>query len=216
MRWEVSKYRERLRMRLKRLSAIKTWQLVVVLLLICILAAIFLRLNNLGMMERRDAVISADEKGDTTAIEAAVNELQRYVTRHMNTSLSGGFYLTKSYERAREAAMSQAGDSSNPNSEIYNQASVECQSAAERARHGGYVACVLAKVGTVEGQGDLVSSLKLPPSELFKINFVSPLISLDLAGFSVLFAVFIVVVIIVRITGVVIVKILLRHRYSHV
>lgn len=216
MRWEVGKYRERLRVRLKRLNAIKTWQLLVLLLLTSIVAATLLRLNNLGMMERRDAVIAADEKGDRAQIEAAVNELQRYVTRHMNTNLGGGFYLTKSYERAREAAMSQASDSSNPNSAIYNQASIECQSAAERARHGGYVACVLAKVGTIEGQGDFASTLKLPPSELYKINFVSPFLSFDLAGLSVLLSVFIVVVIIVRLTGVVILKILLRSRYSHV
>ncbi|HMR72693.1 MAG TPA: hypothetical protein PKD68_01660 [Candidatus Saccharibacteria bacterium] len=212
----MSKYRERLRTWLKRLGAIKTWQLIVVLLLTSIVAAIFLRLNNLGMMERRDAVIAADEKGDVAQLEAAVNELQRYVTRHMNTNLDGGFYLTKSYERAREVAMSQAGDSSNPNSAIYNQASIDCQSGSERARYGGYVPCVLAKVGTVEGQGDLVSNLKLPPSELYKINFVSPLVSLDFAGLSVLFAIFIVVVIVARLTGVAVVKILLRRRYSHV
>lgn len=216
MRWEPMKYREQLRARLKRLNTVKTWQLVVLLLLSCIVAAIFLRLNNLGMMERRDAVIAADEKGDASQIDKAVNELQRYVTRHMNTDLGGGFYLTQSYERAREAAMQAASDTSNPNSAVYSQASIACQSSSERARYGGYVACVLAKVDVVGGQGNLTSSLKLPPSELYKINFASPLWSFDLAGIFVALSTLIILVILIRATGVIILRVLLKRRYSHV
>lgn len=216
MRWDKAQYRERLRTRLKRLNAIKTWQLVIVLLLTSIVAATFLRLNNLGMMERRDAVIAADEKGDSTDIEQAVNELQRYVTRHMNTDLGGGFYLTKSYDRAREAAMKAAADTSNPNSTIYNKASKQCQSATEMAKYGGYVACVLAKVEAVGGQSNPVSELKLPVSDAYKINFASPVWSFDLAGIFVLLSILIILIILGRITGVIILKLLLKRRYSHV
>lgn len=216
MRWETSKYRERLRLRLKHLTTVKTWQLIVVLVIVSLVAAIFLRLNNLGMMERRDAVIAADEKGDATEIARTVNELQRYVTSHMNTGLGDGFYMTQSYERAREAAMNAASDTSNPNSAVYSQASIECQSSTERTKHGGYVACVLAKVGTVEGQENPVSSLKLPPSSMYKVNFASPLWSFDLAGIFIALAVIIIVLIVIRLTGVIILKILIRHRYSQV
>ena len=57
----------------QQLSRVKTWQLVVVALLLTIISATFLRLNNLGMVERRTAVIKADESGD----KASYQELAR-------------------------------------------------------------------------------------------------------------------------------------------
>ena len=41
---------------LKRISRVRTWQLVLLLILLVLAAAALLRLNNIGMVERRDAV----------------------------------------------------------------------------------------------------------------------------------------------------------------
>ncbi len=214
MRWDTKAYRERLRRRLKRLTAVKTWQLAVLLLLSVLVSATFLRLNSLAMSELRRAVIVADEKGDSAAIHKAIDALGAHVTSHMNTSLGDGFYLTASYERAREAAVQAAADTANPDSALYQQASVQCQSASARAAHGGlYVPCVLAKVKELGSSSTLVSELQLPRSELYKVNFVSPLWSLDAAGISVAISALILLIIIGRITGVIILKILLKRRF---
>lgn len=215
MRWDVKAYRERLRRRLKRLKAIKIWQLVVVFLLSLIISATFLRLNSLAMSELRRTVIAADEKGDTAAINKAVEALGAYVTSHMNTSLGDGFYLTASYERAREAAVQAAADTANPDSALYQQASVECQSASARAAYGGYyVPCVLAKVKELGSAANLTSELQLPRAELYKINFISPLWSPDAAGFFVAISALILFIIIGRITGVIVLKLLLKRRFK--
>ena len=215
MGWNITTHRDTLRHYLKTFRQLPVWQLLVLLLLSTIVTATLLRVNNLGMMERRDAVIEADEKGDAAEIVKTITELQRYVTRHMNTSLGGGFYLSHSYDRAREAAMNAAADVSNPNSAVYRQASIDCQPAAERVKYGGYVPCVLAKVN-VGGQENPTSTLKLPRSEAYKVDFASPLWSFDLAGIFVFLCVLIITVIVIRLIGVVVLKILLRRQFSEV
>ena len=50
---------------IRRLEEIKTWQLVILLVMASFVSATFLRLNNIGMIERRDAVINADKEGAT-------------------------------------------------------------------------------------------------------------------------------------------------------
>ena len=45
--------------RIKRLSQVKTWQLVILLIMAGFISATFLRLNNVGMIERREAVENA-------------------------------------------------------------------------------------------------------------------------------------------------------------
>ncbi|MEO5499326.1 MAG: hypothetical protein ABIR46_02415, partial [Candidatus Saccharimonadales bacterium] len=148
MRWDKldkSKYRRVLR----RVQLLKTWQLVILLFLGVLLSATFLRLNNLEMVERRNAVIAADETGDKAAIQATVVDLQGYVSRHMNTNLGNGFYLAKSYDRDRDAALANVNQSTNPNSSVYQQASVECRQRFQGGRESfrnDYVQCVVDRV----------------------------------------------------------------------
>ena len=70
--------------RIKKLSQIKTWQLAVLLIMAGFVAATFLRLNNVGMIERREAVEDADKSGDVIALSQRLYDLQRYVSAHMN------------------------------------------------------------------------------------------------------------------------------------
>lgn len=214
MRWEASGYKERLRHRLKQLKAVKTWQLLVLLLLSTLVSATLLRLNNLTMIDLRRDVVNADEKGDEAQLEQSVNNLARYVRSHMNTGLGDAFYLTAAYERARQVAVQAAGDTSNPDSALYQQASVQCQNSSERARAGGYVPCVLNKVRELGNNEALVSELRLPNAELYSINFVSPLWSPDAAGWSVLLTGVIIVLIVARITGAIVLRLLLKRRFS--
>ena len=58
---------------MKRLRRIKMWHLVLLLMVLLVLSATFLRLNNVGMTERRRAVLSADKAGNMEHAKAALN-----------------------------------------------------------------------------------------------------------------------------------------------
>lgn len=203
---------------LARLKRVKTWQLVIILLLMSLVAATLLRMNNLGMVERREAVIVADEKGDKAAIKTALVELQAYVTSHMNTDLGNGVYLVKTYERDRAAALRAAENTDNPNAEAYQQASLDCRSRFQggvESFRNDYVQCVIERVSALEGQDD-PPSLRLPKADTYRYDFVSPLISLDAAGIAVLTCLFITSVILLRLITLAVIRLLLRRHYHGV
>lgn len=219
MRWGKPNDKARYRRTLRRLQLLKTWQLLILLLLGVIVSATLLRLNNLGMVERRSAVVAADEAGDPTRLKESIVELQRYVSTHMNTSLGEGFFLAKTYERDRAAALASAGDATNPNSSVYQQASVECRSRFQGGRESfrnDYVQCVVERVGALSPQADASEALNLPRADAYRVNFSPPAWSLDGAGLSVAFCVLITGVIIGRFLLVVLLRLMLRHHYRSI
>lgn len=202
---------------LARIRRIKTWQLVFLLVILSLVSASLLRLNNLGMMERRDAVMAADAKNDRQAVKKALVDLQAYVSSHMNTSMGKGIYLEKQYERDREAALSAAADVSNPNAAVYQQASIECRSRWQGnvdSFRNDYVQCVTERLRTLGVASDPASALQLPKAENYHHNFLSPKWSADLAGFSVLLCLFVTSVIVIRVLTGIILRLLLKHRYK--
>lgn len=209
----------RIKQWIKRVHALKTWQLIIILLLGLIVSVTLLRLNNLGMVERRTAVIAADEKGDREELRQTIVELQRYVTRHMNTSLENGFFLAKTYERDRDAALTAAGEATNPNSSVYQQASIECRSRFQGGRESfrnDYVQCVIDRVSTLSAQADADQALKLPKADAYKVTFSSPLWTPDLAGLAVAFCALITLVIIGRLGLLVALRLMLRQHYRSI
>lgn len=207
-----------LRKRLWQLRRVKTWQLLIILLLLAFVAATFLRLNNLGMVERRDVVLAADERGDAEALERSLVALQHYVSAHMNTSLQNGIYLEHEYERDRNVALEAASEAQNPNSDVYQQASVECQARFQggvESFRNDYVQCVIDRVAQLNEGGDPVASLQLPRADTYRYDFVSPLWSPDFAGVLVLLCVIIVLVIIFRAVTAVVLRIMLKFHYRN-
>lgn len=171
------------------------------------------------MNERRTAVINADKSGDEEALRSAIVDLQHYVTHHMNTNLGNGFFLSETYARDRDAALEAANGSSNPNSDVYQQASVECRTRWQGGRESfrnDYVQCVIERVGALAPQGDTASALNLPKADAYRINFVSPIWSFDLAGLSVAFCVSIVAIILGRFISILILRALIRYHYRSV
>ena len=81
------------------MQRVKTWQLIVLLIIVGFIAATFLRLNNIGMVQRREAVLVADKEGNDEVIINRLYDLQRHVSSHMNTDLGRGVYLEESYTR---------------------------------------------------------------------------------------------------------------------
>lgn len=204
--------------KLWQLRRVKTWQLFVILLLLLFVAATFLRLNNLGMVERREAVLSADERGDKAAIERSLVALQHYVSSHMNASLQSGIYLENEYQRDRDDALEAASQAQNPNSSAYQQASVECQArfqgGADSFRND-YVQCVIDRVAQLSQGEDAVANLQLPRVDMYHYNFVSPLWTPDFAGIFVLLCAIVIVVILLRFIWMIVLRILLKFHYRN-
>lgn len=181
---------------IKTLRQVSTWQLVVLLILLCFVSATFLRLNNIGMIQRREAVLSADRSGDREALQSRLYDLQRYSAAHMNAG-SGAFYLEESYHNDVEAYYAQASADDNPNGNIFVRAQEVCA-----PRFSGwsmaYVQCVTQELEKYPSAENLEQTGSMPRSETYRHSFASPIWSPDFAGFSVLVTLLIALIIVAR------------------
>lgn len=200
---------------IKDLQRVKTWQLLIILLLAVVVAATLLRLNNIGMVERRAVVMSTDEAGNDEQIIERLYDLQQYVSSHMNTSLGKGVYLEASYKRDSQAVLDAAASDSNPNGNIYKKAQEAC--APRFSNYStAYLQCTTSELAKYPAATDLQSAVILPVPESYLHSFVSPLWSPDWAGWAVLICLVLVVLIIARIISLVILKLLLKRHYKSV
>lgn len=202
----------RVKKSIRNLQRVKTWQLLVLLVIVGLIAATFLRLNNIAMVERRTAVFTSDERGATEDTLNNLYSLQRHTSTHMNAS-SGPMYLEGSYNRAVQKAVREAQErSSNINQGIYKKADQTCKRQFSGYSQA-YVQCFAAELGKYPA-ADLQKSAELPNPDLYKHEFTSPLWSPDFAGWSVLICLFITLVIVLRLVSLGILKLLLRRHYD--
>jgi len=141
-----------------------------------------LRANNEHMLKLRTAVYSADKSGGD--IQSSLQNLQAYVTTHMNTNLvtsANAVYppiqLEYTYQRLAQAQLSQISAN---NSQLYTNAQNYCQ-ALDPTDFSGH-----NRVPCIESYVTSHSSLNVPPipTALYEFDFVSPTWSPDLAGWS--------------------------------
>lgn len=215
MVWGSSVAQKRsIRRDIKRLQRVKTWQLVVLLILVGFIAATFLRLNNIGMEQRRDAVIAADEAGDKDVIAQRLYDLGRYVSSHMNTDMGKGVYLQHQYSVDTKALLEAASNDNNPNGNIYKKAQDVCRPQF-MVYSTAYLQCTLSELDKYPAASTLASNIKLPDVNEYRHIYVSPLWSPDFAGFSVLLFILIVLLIIARLISLAVLRMLLhRHHKS--
>lgn len=200
---------------IKDLQRIKTWQLVILLILASFIAATFLRLNNIGMVERRNAVLTADEAGDETATIQRLYDLQRYVSSHMNTDLGRGVYLEASYNRAlQDWQAAQYGDR-NPNGNIYLKAQQVCAPRFS-SYSAAYLQCTTSELAKYPSAEELANGSGRPRQETYIYSAVSPVWSPDFAGWTVVLCLVIALVIVVRLMSLAILKLLLHRHYQSV
>lgn len=198
---------------LSGLKKIKTWQLVVLLILSGFVSATLLRLNNVGMVERRNAVLSADEQGDASAIAERLTELQNYVSSHMNTSLGQGVYLEKTYSRALEEWQSDQYGESNPNGNIFVKAQEVCAPQFS-SWSTAYVQCVSDELAKYPAADEFLDETSKPRYETYVYSFVSPVWTPDFAGWSVLLTVVIALAIVIRLAILGILNLMLKKHYN--
>jgi hypothetical protein len=155
---------------------------VAAVLLVCALTAAFaLRHNYSHMVELKQAVFAADKRGSD--VETALQDLQVYVTAHMNTQLSTGsdvyppIQLKYTYDRLVKA---ESDNLATTNQQLYNDAQKYCEARDSTDFSGrNRVPCIQAYVK------DHGAPLKTIPDSLYKFDFVSPVWSPDLAGWSI-------------------------------
>lgn len=203
---------------LKRLNQVRTWQLVLILILLLFVAATFLRMNNIGMVQRREAVLSADAEGDPEVLQNRLYDLQRHAAAHMNAN-TGVIYLQGAYDRAAEEAKTAAeSEAQGGGANIYKK--IEEEVCGPLARANGwrwpdarYIACQRAELAKYPESQQGSGAVTLPNKELFRHSFVSPVWSPDFAGFSVLLCLLVTLVIIGRFISILILRALLYRHY---
>ena len=199
---------------IKNLQKVKTWQLVILLILMGFVAATFLRLNNVGMIQRRDAVIAADKQGNGEVTRNRLLDLQHFVSAHMNTG-QNDVYLASQYKRDKAALIQQAA-SGNQDAEVINQKVDAICKPQYSGYSQGYVECFAREYAKYAPGADPVSQVKMPDPDRYRFVFTPPLWSPDFAGFSLLACVVIVLMIIGRFLTLVILRLLLKSRYQDI
>lgn len=197
---------------LTSIRRVKTWQLLILLVLCGAMAIFLLRQNNLHMISLREAVTKADADPNADTKKALTN-LQKYVTSHMNTNLENGVYLQQTYQRAYTAAVEAAANATNPQAAIYTQVELQCRPIYQSTHSfPAYTQCAHDKLGELAPGQDALSSLKTPDVELYHYNFATPLLSFDPAGIFVMITGVSGLVIVLRIVTYLVLKMLLRAK----
>jgi hypothetical protein len=170
-----------------KLRIIKPGYFLVIALVSTVVCVFALRANNQHMIKLRSAVYAADQNnGD---VGGTLRNLQAYVTAHMNTNLSSGpnaVYppIQLKYTYARLVQAQETGQSGDV---LYTQAQQYCeqQDSTDFSGHNR-VPCIEQYV---ESHGGTQTPANIPDA-LYKFSFISPRWSPDLAGWSLLVAVF--------------------------
>lgn len=144
------------------------------------ISAFSLRANNQHMLELRQAVYTADERG--SGVQESLVALQSYVVAHMNTKLDSGssavyppVQLKYTYDRLIKARSDKI---STTNSQTYSAAQTYCESQNSDFSGRNRVPCIEQYVQSRGVQLPAISDA------LYKFSFVSPTWSPDLAGWS--------------------------------
>jgi len=159
-----------------------------IITLVLVFVSVFaLRANNEHMVKLRDAVYTADK--DNGDVQGALGTLQRYVTSHMNTDLSGGksgvyppIQLKYTYDRLIQA---ESDELAKTNSSLYTEAQKYCEAQNPTGFYGATrLGCVTDYLTSHNQKHDIAPI----PDALYKFDFVSPRWSPDLAGWSLVLA----------------------------
>lgn len=184
---------------IKKLSfvkKIKARYLLVLTLLFLVISLFALRANYEQMVSLRNALYSADKNNGNVSL--ALNNLQKYVTSHMNTNLSTGngsiyppIQLEYTYQRLQDQLSQQA---SSLNTNIYTQAEDYCQAKIPTGFSGRYrISCVEQYINTHGLESQQI------PKSLYEFDFVTPFWSPDFAGWMTLITAIFGVLFILRI-----------------
>lgn len=191
------------------LRPINYWYFIVLFVVSAFVAAYALRQNNIGAIELRDKVLQVDkENGD---VETALRELREYTYSHMNSNLASdtGIYppiqLKYRYERLLAAEQERAEVD---NQDIYTAAQQDCERRFSEGLSGSHrLSCIEEYI---DENGHDEAKPRTIPEDMYKFDFVAPVWSPDLAGWSIIIAAFSLLLLIARVTA----QVWLKHKLS--
>lgn len=162
------------------------WQVLILFILMSVVAATMLRINNVQMSKRLESVLAADEAGDVGSVEERLYDLQEFVFAHMNTS-TGTIFLEQTYLNRVQSLVNDAKNtiSSTPEQNAYKTAAEIC----DRKFAGytsAYAQCFLDEVNKHTTTVNQPLEIKNLDPMLFTHSYAAPTWSPDWAGFAVL------------------------------
>ena len=216
----------RIKKRLKQIQSLKNWQLFILLILVIFVNLTALRLNNVGMIRRREAVETADKSGDVEATRKATIELANYVYAHMN---SGGIFYsdeTHWFKMNREVKIvwaniyesdmrkaeqvAREAESNNPNGNIFKKAEEACRPRFRGGYSLAYQQCILDEQNKYPASSQGQVKAEYPNISEYTYSFVAPIWSPDLAGWTTLVAIILIFMIIIKMITTIILKLILK------
>ena len=213
--------KKKTKFRIKRLSQIKTWQLVILLIMSGFISATFLRLNNVGMVERRESVENADKAGDIVNLQQRLYDLQRYVSTHMNAD-PGRIALDHTYKRMYDRKLKEFEEEikNQSNNDTVSKVRAVCDARAQQGGYGRfttqadprYINCINEEWAKYPAAKTTNLQFEAPSTEPYYHTFISPIWSADYAGWSLLVTIFIAMIIVMRLVVLGMLKLMLRRR----
>lgn len=213
--------KKKTKFRIKRLSQIKTWQLVILLIMSGFISATFLRLNNVGMVERRESVENADKAGDIVNLQQRLYDLQRYVSTHMNAD-PGKIALDHTYKQMYDRKLKEFEEEikNQSNNDTVSKVRAVCDTRAQQGGYGRfttqadprYINCINEEWAKYPASKATNLQFEAPSTEPYYHTFVSPIWSADYAGWSLLVTIFIAMIIVMRLVVLGMLKLMLRRR----
>ena len=172
------------------------------------------------MTNLRSAVLAADKEGNEVILADSLNALKNFTTSHTVVNIvddngskkiefgTGVFYLEQSYLTAASEILQKASEAEinddNPNGNVYALVSAVCRPQAIANgwswNSPEHIACwqtELAKYPASEVEGETVQ-VKLPSTELYRREYVSPVWTPTASGFVILITLILGVVIFIR------------------
>lgn len=209
-----------IKLALRKLARVKTWQLLIIFVLLLFIEATFLRFDHIEMTNLKADVATADESGDDAAINEALNKLQNFARTHTIVNVierngesfvtfgTGPVYLEQQYNRkaseALAAAEAKAGTDENPNGNVFAKAMDVCKPIAIANgwawNSPGYIECMTGEINkypTSEKIEDTYAAT-LPSTALFRYDFASPIWTPTPSGFIAIICLILGAILIIR------------------
>lgn len=204
-----------------RLKAVRTWQLILVLIPLLFVAATLLRADHLKMNDLLHNVMEADAAEDDKTLEEALTKLRDFTFTHIIVNIrdnngeqsiffgTGPFYLEHQYLRLANQAIEEAeanlSDDSNPNGNIYAAVGAICKPLAIQNgwqwNDQGYLDCWTSELNKYPAMENLETNIaaNIPSTEQFRYDYASPIWAPTYAGIVILVAIILMAIIFVRV-----------------
>ncbi|MBQ3305935.1 hypothetical protein IJH02_00660 [Candidatus Saccharibacteria bacterium] len=215
-----SKIQQNLKIALKKLSMVKTWQLILILLPLLFITATFMRFDHIKMVELKEAVVKADEGGNDAEISRTLEELKKFTRTHTVINVverngesyvtfgTGPLYLEKQYLRKTGEILEQAAanppSDDNPNGNVYAAAMSVCQPQAQANgwawNDPNYINCYMTEINKFPTSEKIEDEyvVALPDTTLYRFDFASPMWTPTLSGLFTIICLVLIVIIIIK------------------